>query len=141
MRLWITFCAEATIANNLFGSCGRDPVNMLCRDRILDLETNRKAALVNNRVVSNVFYGFGQRRMTIPKDGGNLSNYNVFLNPPDGNQFNLAAWRQQTGHGSHSVTCVSRTELSPNTWTLQQTPLPPHLEVPRESAVRFDFFD
>ncbi|MGI6414757.1 MAG: hypothetical protein ACOX1P_03730 [Thermoguttaceae bacterium] len=70
----------------------------------------------------------------------NMSDFNVFVNPPEGRPLDLSAWRQKTGCEMHSATCASRMELSPSNWTLRQDQPFPDLQIPRVSAMTLDFF-
>ena len=137
-------CEGLIIANNLFGQCAKKPVLMLPvnrkKKRVLDTETQRLSAVENNRVTGNIFYGFGEGGPDIPKDGNNVSDYNLFVNPPDGKPFNLTAWQKKANRESHSFTCVSRMHFSLVDRTLKQRPLLPRFEVPRLSPITFDFF-
>lgn len=136
-------CGDLTLANNLFGCCSKQPVFMARpgkgRSRLVDLETGRVSAVVNNRVVGNVFYGFGDRGTSVPKELGNESDDNVFVNPPEAKPLDLAALRQKTGCEGRSRSVTATVEFSSGRWTLRG--LLPTLAVPRLDAVTCDYFD
>jgi parallel beta-helix repeat protein len=138
----LTESSNATIANNLVGNCTGQPVRIApASRRMLDLETSRMATAEHNRVVGNVFFGFGDRGVGIPVGKANVSDYNIFVNPPDAAKpFDLAAWRQRTGQETHSLACAAQMELALQTWTLRQTPLLPVVQMPRIHAVTSDYF-
>ena len=69
----------------------------------------------------------------------NVSDFNVFVNPPEGKPLDLSALREQTGCEAQSVTCASRMGLSPSNWTLRQDLPFSDLLLPRVSAVTLDF--
>jgi hypothetical protein len=133
-------CSDLIVAHNLFGECAKRPVFMRFNaKRVLDIETNRLAKCVRNRVFGNVFYGFGDRGPEMPKEE-NASDYNVFVDRPGENPFDLSAWRKRTSREAHSMIFVSQMDLSPTDWTLRRTPRIPHLQVVRIPAIAFDFF-
>jgi hypothetical protein len=133
--------SNATIANNLVGNCTKQPLLARASRRVLDIETARMASAEHNRIVANVFFGFGHRGVEVPDGSANMSDYNMFVNPPDAAKpFDLAAWRKRTGREMHSVTFASRMEFVPQTWTLRQTPLPPVVQGPRILESMSDYF-
>ena len=133
-------CSDLVVANNLIGNCTGLPVRMRSAGkRVVDIETNRLAACVRNRVVGNVFYGFGRRGPQLPTEE-NVSDHNLFVNPPGAEQFDLAAWQKQTGREQHGATRVAKLSLSPADWTLRCDPSFAPLHAPRLPAVAWDFF-
>lgn len=133
-------CEGLIVANNLFGNCPRLPVLMRCNaGRVVDIETNRRAACRENRVAGNVFHAFGRGPELPARE--NESDYNVFVGPPGTKAFDLAAWQKRTGREAHSATFASRIELSAADWTLRQAPPAGELLFPRPAAVTFDFLD
>jgi len=134
-------CGDLTIVNNLFGLCARNPVRMPLpgqKKRMVDIETKRMSAVVNNRVVGNVFYGFGERATTVRKELGSDSDYNLFVHPSDAKPPDLAALRKKTGCEQHSQAAVGKLEFSAWGWTLRG--VWPTLECPRTPTVTCDFF-
>ena len=137
--IYLRDIAHATIANNLVGCCrGRPLLSVSTKGRMLDLETKRMTSVDHNRIVGNVFFGFGSQGPQIPNELGNVSNYNVFVNPSGGKPFDLPAWRQKTGLEANSQAATAALELSAADWTLRGTL--PTIECPRIPAVRADFF-
>lgn len=132
-------CANLTVANNFFGQCTKLPVLMRSGGkRIVDIETKRRASAQHNRIVGNVFYGF-TKAPHIPA-GDNVSDHNIFVQPPGKGPLDLAAWRTRTGREAHSTTATARIEFSTTDWTLRTTPpLPPH-QCPRIPALTHDLF-
>lgn len=137
-------CGSLSVVHNLFGECGKRPVFMAptypTNRRMVDRETKRYSASEHNRVTGNVFYGLGIGGSDIPEGGGNVSDYNIFITPPDKKKFDLAAWQKNTGREIHSITFTSQMDFSPSDWILKQAPLLPRLDVPRMAPMTFDFF-
>jgi len=139
----LTHTGHATIAHNLVGCCRGLPVRIaparpLPTGRMIDLETKRFSASDHNRLIGNVFYGFESRTPLVPADMDNVSDWNVFVNPPDGKPFDLAAWHQKTGYETHSQAATSSLEFLPAEWKLRG--LLPTLACPRIPAVTSDYF-
>lgn len=136
--MWLTHTSNALVANNLIGRCTGQPQRIAnAWPRIIDVETQRKASAEHNRVLGNVFYGFATRWPELPRDGGNVSNFNVFVNPADAKPFDMAAWREKTGCDAHSRTDTAVLEFSTADWRLCGTI--PSLESPRVPALTADF--
>ena len=134
----LTDSGSATIANNLIGCCAGPPVRIAKpHARIIDVETQRKASTENNRVVGNVFYGFETRGPELPREDGNSSDFNVFINPADAKSFDMATWQKQTGSETHSQTATAILEFSAADWRLRGNI--PTLESPRVPVVTADF--
>lgn len=132
---------SAIITNNLVGCCGGQPVTSVsAKSRMLDIETKRMSSVERNRIVGNVFYGFGSRGPEIPNEPDNESDFNVFVNPPNEKPFDLAAWQQKTGRETQSITAASRMELTHANWMLRQTPLLSEVQCPHIDGVTSDFF-
>lgn len=133
-------CSNLILANNLFGECTKRPVFMRFNTkRVLDLETNRLSTCVQNRVLGNVFYGFGDRGPEMPNEE-NTSDYNVFVNRAGEDSFDLTEWRQRTGREAHSMTFAARMGFLTVDGKLHQKPVIPNFPVPRLQAMTFDFF-
>ena len=132
-------CENLIVANNLFGECTGLPVLMRSAGtRIVDIETKRRASAQHNRIVGNIFYGF-TKAPHIPA-GDNLSDHNIFVQPPGKGPLDLAAWRTKTGREAHSIAATARIEFSPAEWTLRSTPPLPSLQCPRIPALTHDLF-
>lgn len=133
-------CGDLTIVNNLIGCCTKAPVYIAGQtsERTVDVETRRMSVVVRNQILGNVFYEFGPRGPLLP--GGNLSDYNLFVNSPDEKPFDLGAWRQATCREQNSQVFESAMEFSPQdgTWALRQSPVLPELECPRIFEVMRD---
>jgi len=139
----LTHTGHATIAHNLVGDCQGLPVRIalarpLPTGRMIDLETKRFSSSDHNRLMGNVFYGFESRGPQVPAGMGNVSDWNVFVNPADGQPFDLTAWQQKTGCETHSQAVTSGLEFSPTEWKLRG--LLPTLACPRIPAVTSDYF-
>ncbi len=134
-------CGDLTVVNNLIGCCAKAPVRIAPQgsEREVDLETRRPSVVVRNHVLGNVFYGFGDRGPLVP--GGNVSDYNLFVNPPGEEPIDLAAWRKDKGQEFNSGAFLSKMEfsLADGTWTLRQSPLLPEFACPRIFEVQRDF--
>ena len=135
-------CGELIVTNNLFGGSTKLPVLMRKTSakspRMIDIETKRMSKSERNRVIGNVFYGFGPRGVDVPEGMDNVSDYNVYANPPEEKSFDLAAWQKRTGREMHSIVANARLEFSTSDWTLRGTL--PVLEFPRIGAVTCDYF-
>jgi parallel beta-helix repeat protein len=135
---------NATVANNLIGCCTGPPVligRCTPKGRMVDMETKRFSCATHNRVVGNVFYGFGPQGPQIPNDSynaANVSDFNVFVDPPEVKPLDLAAWQQKTGFETHSRVVADTLEFSNKDGKLRG--LLPTLEFPRIHAVTCDYF-
>jgi hypothetical protein len=144
--VWLLSTGQAMIANNLIGSCTKEPIQISLaqagpkkdQGRIVDVETSRRASSDHVRVVGNIFYGFESRTPHIPPAMGNESDNNLFVNPPDRPMFDLAAWQQKTGFDMHSRAAAGCLDISPNDWTLRGTL--PAFQSPRHPSLTHDFF-
>jgi hypothetical protein len=134
-------CSRLVVEHNLFGNCTRQPVLMRANPkRLIDIETNRFADCVSNRVRGNIFYGFGAAGPEMPGGKQNTSDYNVFVNPLGAKPFDLTAWQKKTGREAHSMTVTARMAVTTTDWTLRQEPPVESLLCPRNPVVRRDFF-
>ena len=134
-------CSDLAVVNNLIGSCSQAPVYMSpdSGTREVDIETNRMSVAVRNFVCGNVFYGFGERGPVMP--GGNVSDYNLFVNAPGEKAIDLAAWRRNTGLEKNSAAFQSSMEfLLEDGATLRQLPLLPDFKCPRIFEMTTDYF-
>jgi hypothetical protein len=132
-------CSKLTVVNNLFGSCTKQPVEMRpSSQRVLDVETHRPSIVYGNLIMSNIFYGFGEKGPEIPD--GNLSDWNLFVNPPDSAMIDLDKWKENICREKNSYTFVSKMGLSPNDLLLKQKPVLEPFRGVRIFEVTTDFF-
>jgi len=130
-------CDRLIVANNLIGQCSGMPFKMQSGGggRILG---GRITSCKRNRIVGNIFYAF--RKQPYVKDPENLSDHNLFVDPPGADPFDLLKWQSESGWGSHSSRAVARLRFDRNTWTLRRNPVVKCPAVPREQAVARDYF-
>ena len=131
-------CDRLVVANNLIGECGKEPIRMQGGggQRIIG---GRITTCKRNRVVGNIFYA--AKGQPFFKDKENASDYNLFIDPPDAEPFDLAKWQTTTGWDTHGGQAVATIEFDRKSWTLQQAPVVKCPRVPREPSVSVDFFD
>jgi hypothetical protein len=92
-----------------------------------------------NRVVGNIFYA--AKGQPLFKDKENICDYNLFVDPPGAEPFDLAKWQSKTGWDTHSSQVVATIKFDRKGWTLHQNPVVECPLVPREPPVAVDFFD
>jgi len=134
-------CNDLTVANNLIGNCTKAPVFIQTQteDRQIDIETKRMSVVIRNTILGNVFYGFGDLTPVLP--GGNISDFNLFVNPPGGTQPDLSICKEGKGQETNSTTFSSEMDFSLMEGTLDQSLLLPEFLSPRIFEITTDFFE
>jgi hypothetical protein len=130
------------IACNLIGKCGGLPIRVgrpnPAKKRQIDIETRRFSSAEQIRILGNVFYGFADRGPSLTNDTGNLSDYNLFVNPPGEKSIDLAARQKNLGFETHSRTATAEITFSQTGRTVQGSW--PVLSVPGITNLTHDFF-
>ena len=131
-------CDRLIVANNLIGNCGKEPFRMQGGGgkRIIG---GRITTCKRNRVLGNIFYA--AKAQPYVKDPENLSDYNLFVDPPGTKPFDLAKWQSKSGWDTHSSQVLATLDIDRATLTLRQDPVLSCPLVPREAPVAVDFFD
>ena len=107
-------------------------------DREVDLETGRIAHLVRNMVMGNIFYGCGDRAADIP--AGNVSDFNLYVNPPGEKAIDLNTVRKSKGLEMNSTTFEAEMKFSLEDGILHISPLLPEYLSPRIFEMTEDYF-
>jgi len=131
-------CDRLIVANNLIGRCSGRPFRMQGGGgtRIIG---GRVTSCKRSRIVGNIFYA--AKAQPYVKDPDNVSDHNLFIDPPNAEPFALAKWQRNSGWDAHSSQTVASFEFDRNTWTLQQNPVVKRSLAPRQQAVTGDYFD
>jgi hypothetical protein len=131
-------CDRLVVANNLIGECAKEPIRMQGGGgkRIIG---GRVTTCKRNRVVGNIFYA--AKGQPFFKDKENVSDFNLFVDPPGAEPFDLAKWQSKMGWDTHSSRVVATIKLDRTSWTLHQNPVARCPLVPRQPPVAVDFFD